>query len=412
VKDTYNLISDQIRTVVHEACALKAWERDAVIREQGLSRHFAASLKGAVELDWDDPAARRALVGQVVADARVALAVAARALRGFARRAAPTQALRTARALLADLLQQDIEEEPADGGGPALRHGTSRDRIVSTTDPEMRHGHKSDTKRFDGYKGAIVAEVEHGVILATDIRAGNVSDGAGAKALVEAAAACAQQPIGRAFGDTAYGTTSVRQDLRTCVQRVVAPAPPVSHRRGCFSLDDFHIDAKRGVARCPAGKRSMRRNRIERPVPGWRYVFSLNDCRACPLRAQCTPAAATDRKLAVTEVTEALQKLRRRQRTPAFRALYRKRVIVEHRLARLCQLGVRQSRYFGRAKTAFQLALAAAVANLSLAITHLDSSFVPLWPYLVVLVAVRNPYAGHADSNAGWPTGTADALAA
>jgi transposase len=412
VKDTYNLISDQIRTVVNEACALKGWDRGGVVGAQGLSRHFSASLKGTVELDWDDPAARRALIGQVVADARVALALATRALRGFARSAAHTHSLRSAQALLADLLQQDIEEEPADGGGPALRHGTSRDRIVSTTDPEMRHGHKSDTKRFEGYKGAIVAEVERGVILATEVQAANVADGAGAKALIEAAAAGAQRPIGRAFGDTAYGTSTVRQELSTCVQRVVAKAPPLPHRRGCFSLDDFRVDLKQGVARCPAGKRSIRRNRIERRAPGWRYVFSLNDCRACALRSRCTPAKVTGRKLEVTEITDAMQRLRRQQSTPAFRALYRKRVIVEHRLARLCQLGVRQARYFGRAKTAFQLALAAAVANLSLAITHLGSSFVHLWPYLVVLVAVPGPYARRGDSKAGWSHGTADALAA
>ena len=39
---------------------------------------------------------------------------------------------------------------------------------------------------------------------------------------------------------------------------------------------------------------------------------------------------------------------------------------VEHRLARLVQLGIRQARYFGRAKTRFQLYLAATVANLTL----------------------------------------------
>ena len=42
------------------------------------------------------------------------------------------------------------------------------------------------------------------------------------------------------------------------------------------------------------------------------------------------------------------------------------RVVVEHRLARLVQLGIRQSRYFGRIKTRFQLLLAATVANLTL----------------------------------------------
>ena len=40
--------------------------------------------------------------------------------------------------------------------------------------------------------------------------------------------------------------------------------------------------------------------------------------------------------------------------------------MVEHRLARLVQLGIRQARYFGRVKSKFQLYLAATVANLTL----------------------------------------------
>lgn len=412
VKDTYNLISDQIRTVVNEACALKGWEPEGVIREQGLSRHFSASVKGAVDLDWDDPAARRALIGQVVADARVALALAARALRGFARSAEHTQGLRAARELLADLLQQDIEEEPAAGGGPALREGTSRDRIVSTTDPQMRHGHKSHSKGFEGYKAAVVAEVAHGVIVATDMRAANVADGDGARELVEQAAECTGQRIGRVFGDTAYGNLATRHELSGCTDRVVAKAPPLPHRRGCFSINDFTVDARHGVAHCPAGKRSLRRDRILKPYPGWRYVFSRHDCRTCRLRAQCTTGKRTARVITVTEATRALQKLRRQQSTPEFRSLYRLRVVVEHRLARLCQLGMRQARYFGRAKTAFQLAMAAAVANLSLAITRLGSSFVHLWSHLAPFVAVLAFSARRIDSTARRPALTAYALAA
>jgi transposase len=410
VKDTYNLLSDQIRTVVQEACALKGWELDAVTSEQGLSRHFSASLKGAVELDWDDPAARRALIGQVVADARVALALAARALRGFARNADHTQTLRGARELLADLLQQDIEEEPADGGGPALRQGTSRDRIVSTTDPEMRHGHKSHSKGFEGYKAAVVAEVEHGVIVATDIRAANVADGAGARALIEQAAEGTGQRVGRVFGDTAYGNMATRQELSGCADRVVAKAPPLPHRRGCFSIEDFAVDARHGVAHCPAGKRSLRRDRILKPYPGWRYVFSRHDCRACRLRVQCTTGKRTARMITVTEATRALQKLRCQQSTLNFKSLYRLRVVVEHRLARLCQLGIRQARYFGRAKTAFQLALAAAVANLSLAIAHPGSSFIHLVLYLALFIAVIAVCALRMESTAHRRDPTAHAL--
>jgi hypothetical protein len=44
----------------------------------------------------------------------------------------------------------------------------------------------------------------------------------------------------------------------------------------------------------------------------------------------------------------------------------KQRQVVEHRIARMTQLGVRQARYFGRHKTLFQVLMAATVANLTL----------------------------------------------
>ena len=64
-----------------------------------------------------------------------------------------------------------------------------------------------------------------------------------------------------------------------------------------------------------------------------------------------------------------LQQARALQQSEAFAEYRQRRVVVEHRLARLVQLGIRQSRYFGRAKTRFQLYLAAIVANLTLVAT-------------------------------------------
>ena len=61
-----------------------------------------------------------------------------------------------------------------------------------------------------------------------------------------------------------------------------------------------------------------------------------------------------------------LQQARALQQSEAFGEYRQRRVVVEHRLARLVQLGIRQSRYFGRVKTKFQLYLAATVANLTL----------------------------------------------
>jgi len=363
VRDTYNLVSDGIRHLVDEACVLKGWPREETVEAEGLSRHFAASFKGSFDLDWSDAGEKRAVVGQLVADARVALSLATRALRGYAKDAPATQPLRETQRLLADLLSQDIDEEPADGGGPAIRQGTAKDRIVSTTDPEMRHGHKSHSKGFEGYKAAIVVDAHSGVILTTDVRAGNVHDREGAAELVAEAAERSGQELEEVLGDTAYGDLETRESIEALGAEVIAKAPPGT-RKGMFDRRDFRVDVKRGMARCPAGNRSIRRNAVKGDDPGWTYVFSRNDCSPCPLRARCTKSPTRARHLKITEKTEKLWVLRKQQRTKRFRQRYRKRVVVEHRIGRMVQLGVRQAKYFGKTKTAFQIALIATVANL------------------------------------------------
>ena len=75
-----------------------------------------------------------------------------------------------------------------------------------------------------------------------------------------------------------------------------------------------------------------------------------------------------------------LRPLRRHQKTKRFRKRYRKRVVVEHRIARLIQLGARQARYMGSKKVGFQVALTATVANLGL--------LIGLSPVLIALLAL------------------------
>ncbi len=62
------------------------------------------------------------------------------------------------------------------------------------------------------------------------------------------------------------------------------------------------------------------------------------------------------------------------QRSADYDEYRARRVVAEQRLARLVQLGIRQSCYFGRAKTKFQLYLAATVANLTLALGKIGLS--------------------------------------
>ena len=69
-----------------------------------------------------------------------------------------------------------------------------------------------------------------------------------------------------------------------------------------------------------------------------------------------------------------LQQARALQQSAAYDEYRARRVVAEHRLARLVQLGIRQSRYFGRVKTRFQLYLAATVANLTLVLGNIGLS--------------------------------------
>ena len=98
------------------------------------------------------------------------------------------------------------------------------------------------------------------------------------------------------------------------------------------------------------------------------FVFATETCVACPMRAQCA-RGQRGRTVQVHPQETLLQQARELQASPGFDEARRRRQVVEHRIARLVQLGIRQARYFGRTKTLFQLCLAAAVANLTLLAT-------------------------------------------
>jgi IS5 family transposase len=371
-----------------------------VIADQGLGRHFGSSFKGESDLDWSNAEERRALLGQLLVDARIALQLASKGLRGYAKDSAKARATRESQALLSRILAQDIEDEPEDGGGPQIRRGTAKDRVISTTDPEMRHGHKSHSKGFNGYKASLVVDTKDGVILATGVRAANVADREGAAALVEAAGRAADAKVKQVLGDTAYGDTGTREQIEALGATVVAKAPPIPSKGGTFKRDRFRVNEGQGEARCPAGKRSRYRKREK---DGWTYVFSRNDCNVCPLREQCTTSAIRARSITVTENSKELDKLRRHQTTKAFRRRYRKRVAVEHAIGRLRRLGIRQARYFGASKTAMQMALAAMAANIGLLAVCPDfgrctRALLHAWSALILMLAgpdeIRRHHAG------------------
>jgi hypothetical protein len=112
--------------------------------------------------------------------------------------------------LLEQLIEQDVD---CASGQAKLKEGVSRDRIVSVQDPEMRHGRKSSSKRFDGHKAAIGVDDESQLITEVDILAGNAWDGSDALSLTEGSETNTALPVDETVGDCAYGEGSTRQEF-------------------------------------------------------------------------------------------------------------------------------------------------------------------------------------------------------
>jgi transposase len=379
VKDTYNLLSDGIVSLVRELALLAGLKPEEWATEHGLARYFAtSSVKGAAEIDWEDKKARESFLGQIVADADSLLGVARAALGLFAPDSLEHKRVTEAARLLSQLLLQDVERRPA--GGVAIKEGVARDRVISVHDPEMRHGRKSKAKRFDGHKAAIAVDTESQLITAIDVLAGNAPDNERALELVKESEVNAEVEVTETLGDCAYGDGLTRQEFADSGKRLVARVPD-RPETGYFAKEDFQIDLsdpKAPTCTCPAGqiaKRLVRKSgykdRGGKNVQSKAFHFDPALCDACPLRAQCVKTApGKGRMVSLHPQERLLQEARAFQKSEEYSPYRKWRQVVEHRIARLMQLGVRQARYFGRAKTLFQLLLAATVANLTLVATR------------------------------------------
>jgi hypothetical protein len=409
VKDTYNLVADGMVKLLGALAAfdtplLQPVEVEGFARNHDFSRYVTdASIKGGAELNWDDESERVAFLTELVVDIRRAMRLA----QALVTAADPAQAkmrcgcaeaIHEAVALLERLVEQDIEVR--EGGQAHLKRGVAKDRIVSVHDPEMRHGRKSKRTRFDGYKGEIVVDTESGTILDASSKAGNAHDAHGSPEAIRRAeqtleAAWEKAPveqdaededkhdvgIDETLGDCAYGSANNRRDFLEAQRTLIAKQPPL-HNRGRYTKEDFPVDESTGARTCPAGHTVTPRLRTRL----WRgekvkvrfFQWPAKTCAACPYRDQClAPRKGEDpharprgRTLSEHPEEELLDKARAQQQTPEFRDAYRQRQTVEHRLARMMQLGARQARYFGRAKTELQWLIAATVANLTLAISR------------------------------------------
>jgi IS5 family transposase len=211
------------------------------------------------------------------------------------------------------------------------------------------------------------------VITAADVLPGNAPDNTDALALVQATSRNTGCEVAKVIGDCAYGDGATRREFKEHGCELVVKVPR-GGKAGYYAKGDFKIDLEQDAVTCPGGQttRKWKLKRVRTGARGERVVvkqfeFAAEQCRGCVHYRQCVSSKLDKGRSVVLHPEEGLlQEARAYQETAAFREDTKLRQTVEHRLARLVQLGIRKARYFGRAKTKWQLLLAAAVANLVL----------------------------------------------
>jgi hypothetical protein len=76
--------------------------------------------------------------------------------------------------LLATMTGQDIEE--TDDGRFRIFEGTAPDRVISTVDPQARHGHKTAAHGFDGDKAHVAVDPDSEIICAAEVSPAAIGD--------------------------------------------------------------------------------------------------------------------------------------------------------------------------------------------------------------------------------------------
>ena len=350
VEDTINLLGHAARNIVRVVSKITERAPEEICRKAGIPLLLAPSIKAGLDIDWSDPRQKADAIQRVERQVESLTRWVERHLDDVVE--APLRSLLEA---VTTIHAQNLETV---GGRVQVRKGVAEDRLISLHDTEMRHGRKSQTKRFDGYKEHIARDLDVPVILACAVTPANQPEQEGAEPLGSDI-----HGQGLSFAELHIDRAYVTSSLVDAVQREGGAifSKPWGHRAqspGKFSKADFKIDVQAQTITCPAGEEQSYE-------PGETVRFDARTCARCPLRAHCTQGRPDRGRLVRMTYDEPLQKkLRRLQSSSPGRSALRARVAVEHALAHIAARKGDRARYVGARKNLFDLRRAAAIQNL------------------------------------------------
>jgi hypothetical protein len=356
VQDTYTLLRKGVRKL------LKAAGYHVAGKRQGLSPQVRTLIERYVDrdrkanIDWSNPQQRAAQLQVLVTDAEAVLELVVSQ--------SDNADVRSVGWLVTKILGDDVVTD--EQGNPQIGDGTAPDRVISLTEPEMRHGHKSKARRFDGFKALISTEQSSEMIVdIADIPATG-SEGAQLLPAVVCIEAHADVVVEQVIGDGAFGSGELRAACSTYKDRGIDLVSPLAQPQDAeVAKFAFQIDLDTCTATCPQGQKvAGRAGPKEDGLPTFLFTFPRPVCEACPLFNRCVHSKKTGRTVRTGAYEAYLQAGRARQQTEAFKQLYRLRPAIERKQAELVQNGLRGTRYLGQRKRQLQRLWTGAAVNL------------------------------------------------
>ena len=279
--DTYNLVAAAIKQVIKKVSDCLEVKPENLAEKWGLTRYLRRSIKGAVSIDWNDKTQRGALITEEIRDAEE-LVTKVKALQ-----LTLPEEISEAIKLMLDVAYQDVKKQ--DDGTYTIVQGTAPDRIISVTDPEARHGHKTQRKVINGFKTHILGTIQSQFVTGITITDASVHDSKPTETLIDQAEKSDVAPE-EVAGDCAYGTGPNRRRCRDRGVEIRAKNPAPSTRTA-IGKHEFGLDLDNMLLTCPAGETTGQFTWVidpdapDQPVPN--FKFHKDICQACAYRDKC-----------------------------------------------------------------------------------------------------------------------------
>lgn len=237
--------------------------------------------------------------------------------------------------------------------------------VRSLIDEDARVGCKSKNQNYFGYKTEFTMTTKERLITSVRTSDGAYVDGSFTKEMLEETQDAGIK-IKEVYADKAYFRKPILENIESIKAKAYIPVSGVVYR-----LDEskYSYNKDSDQWECSQGNTTIKRKAYKYKTKngqrsGYKYYFEMEQCKACPIRSDCTKKSVR-KILQVGSNTAEFYEISQYQKTEAFKEKYKQRASIEGKNAELKRFhGLYRARGYGLKSVSMQSKLAAIAVNI------------------------------------------------